>query len=136
VRPFGQGVRKVAARTVRTRLAARAIEGTIGSGRVASGKGLTYRRFGLRKRAATGKREFDLLRGDLGIEHHPAPRSSPTACGMVAHFNGRFENGLPGAISVPAKSRKPRWTAVNCSTTVNSHAGVRPDRCHLAFQGI
>jgi len=39
-----------------------------------NGKEFTDRLFGLRKRAATGKHEFDQLCGDLGIEHRLAPR--------------------------------------------------------------
>ena len=39
-----------------------------------NGKEFTDRLFGLRKRAATGKHEFDLLCSDLGIEHRLAPR--------------------------------------------------------------
>jgi hypothetical protein len=39
-----------------------------------NGKEFTDRLFGLRKRTATGKHEFDQLCGDLGIEHRLAPR--------------------------------------------------------------
>ena len=34
-----------------------------------NGKAFTDRHFGLRKRAATGQHEFDLLCAELGIEH-------------------------------------------------------------------
>jgi transposase InsO family protein len=72
-----------------------------------NGKEFTDRLFGLRKRAATGRHEFDLLCGDLGIEHRLAPPQHPQTNGMVPshgfqenrcrateRFNGRIEEVL------------------------------------------
>ena len=71
-----------------------------------NGKALTDRLFGLRKRAATGQHEFDLLCADLGIEHRLAPPMRPQsapfsaigpgtmASGMVERFNDRIEDIL------------------------------------------
>ena len=75
-------------------LTERAIDGAIGSSPMASGKAFTYRLFGLRKRAATGKHEFDLLCSDLGIDHRLAPPQHPQTNGMVERFNGRIEEVL------------------------------------------
>ena len=58
------------------------------------GKKFTDRLFGLRKRSATGKHEFDLLCADLGIEHRLAPPQHPQTNGMVERFNGRIEEVL------------------------------------------
>ena len=52
------------------------------------------RMFGLRKRAATGKHEFDQLCADLKIEHRLAPPQHPQTNGMVERFNGRIEEVL------------------------------------------
>jgi transposase InsO family protein len=52
------------------------------------------RMFGLRKRAATGKHEFDQLCADLNIEHRLAPPQHPQTNGMVERFNGRIEEVL------------------------------------------
>ena len=57
---------------IRTILTERAMS-AIGPRTMASGKEFTDRLFGLRKRAATGKHEFDSLCSDLGIEHRLAP---------------------------------------------------------------
>ncbi len=73
-----------------------------------NGKEFTDRLFGLRKRAATGKHEFDQLCSDLGIDHRLAPPLHPQsetdqetvrgtvspANGMVERFNGRIEEVL------------------------------------------
>ena len=55
-----------------------------------NGKEFTDRLFGLRKRAATGKHEFDRLSADLEIEHRLAPPMRQQTNGMVARFNGRI----------------------------------------------
>jgi hypothetical protein len=67
---------------------------------------LEPRLFGLRKGAATGQHEFDLLCADLGIEHRLAPPMRPQseplfaigprtmASGRVERFNGRIEDVL------------------------------------------
>jgi transposase InsO family protein len=52
------------------------------------------RMFSLRKRAATGKPEFDQLCADLKIEHRLAPPQHPQTNGMVERFNGRIEEVL------------------------------------------
>ena len=57
-----------------------------------SGKEFTDRLFGLRKRAASGKHEFDLLCADLGIEHRLAPPQHPQTNGMAECFNGRIKD--------------------------------------------
>jgi transposase InsO family protein len=59
-----------------------------------NGKEFTDRLFGLRKRAATGQHEFDLLCADLGVEHRLAPPARPQTNGMVERFNGRIEEVL------------------------------------------
>jgi len=59
-----------------------------------NGKAFTDRLFGLRKRAATGQHEFDLLCAELGIEHRLAPPMRPQKNGMVERFNGRIEDVL------------------------------------------
>ena len=59
-----------------------------------NGKEFTDRLFGLRKRAATGKHEFDRLCAELGIEHRLAPPMRPQTNGMVERFNGRIEDVL------------------------------------------
>jgi len=79
---------------IRTILTERAIEGAIGSSPMASGKELTDRLFGLRKRAATGQHEFDTLCTELGIDHRLTPPQSPQTNGMVERFNGRIEDVL------------------------------------------
>ena len=61
---------------------------------MARGKAFTDRLFGLRKRAATGQHEFDLLCAELGIEHRLAPPMHPQTNGMVERFNGRIEDVL------------------------------------------
>ena len=50
--------------------------------------------FGLRKRAATGKHQFDTFRSDWGIEHRLASPQHPQTNGMVERFNGRIEEAL------------------------------------------
>ena len=62
---------------IRTILSERAIDGAMGSRPMASGKAFTDRRFGLRKRAATGQHAFDQRCADLGIEHRLAPPQHP-----------------------------------------------------------
>ena len=52
---------------IRTILTERAIEGAIGSSPMASGKEFTDRLFSLRKRAATGRHDFDTLCAALDI---------------------------------------------------------------------
>ena len=59
-----------------------------------NGKAFTDRLFGLRRRAATGQHEFDLLCAELGIEHRLAPPMRPQTNGMVERFNGRIEDVL------------------------------------------
>ena len=59
-----------------------------------NGKAFTDRLFGLRKRAATGEHEFDLLCSELGIEHRLTPPMHPQTNGMVERFNGRIEDVL------------------------------------------
>jgi transposase InsO family protein len=61
-----------------------------------NGKEFTDRLFGLRKRAATGKHDFDRLCTELGIEHRLAPPMHPQTNGMVERFNGRIEDVLQG----------------------------------------
>jgi len=83
------------------------IEGAIGSSPMASGKEFTDRLFGLRKRAATGKHDFDTLCAAPDIEHRLTPPRSPQTNGMVPshgfqenrcrateRFNGRIEDVL------------------------------------------
>ncbi len=59
-----------------------------------NGTEFTDRLFGLRKREATGKHEFDQLCADLGIEHRLAPPPHPQTNGMVERFNGLIEEVL------------------------------------------
>jgi transposase InsO family protein len=59
-----------------------------------NGKEFTDRLFGLRKRAATGKHEFDTLCNELGIDHRLTPPQLPQTNGMVERFNGRIEDVL------------------------------------------
>ena len=59
-----------------------------------NGKEFTDLLFGLRKRAATGKHEFDTLCSELGIDHRLTPPQSPQTNGMVERFNGRIEDVL------------------------------------------
>ena len=61
---------------------------------MARGREFSDRLFGLRKRAATGKHEFDLLCPELGIEHRLAPPQHPQTNGMVERFNDRIEEVL------------------------------------------
>ena len=66
----------------------------IRTGLTDNGKEFTDRLFGLRKRAATGRHEFDQLCAGLGIEHRLAPPQHPQTNGMVERFNGRIEEVL------------------------------------------
>jgi transposase InsO family protein len=59
-----------------------------------NGKEFTDRLFGLRRRAATGAREFDQLCAELRIEHRLTPPASPRTNGMVERYNGRIEEVL------------------------------------------
>src|SRR6056297_2343701 len=59
-----------------------------------NGKEFTDRLFGLRKRVATGRHEFDRLCSELDIEHRLTPPRSPQTNGMVERFNGRIEEVL------------------------------------------
>ena len=59
-----------------------------------NGKEFTDRLFGLRKRAQSGKPEFDRLCAQLDIEHRLIPPRSPRTNGMVERFNGRIEDVL------------------------------------------
>jgi len=59
-----------------------------------NGREFTDSLFGLRKRAPTGKHEYDKLGTDLGIEHRLAPPQHPQTNGMVERFNGRIEEVL------------------------------------------
>jgi hypothetical protein len=65
-----------------------------GSSNIGDGKEFTDRLFGLRKRAATGKHEFDTLCIELGIDHRLTPPKSPQTSGMAERFNGRIEGVL------------------------------------------
>jgi hypothetical protein len=60
-----------------------------GSSNIGGGKAFTDRLFGLRKRAATGKHEFDTLCSELGIDHRLTPPQSPQTNGIVEGFNER-----------------------------------------------
>jgi len=55
------------------------------------GREFTYRLFGFRKRAATGRHEFDLLGRGLGIEHRLAPPQHPQTNSIVDRLSGRIE---------------------------------------------
>jgi hypothetical protein len=57
-------------------------------------KEFTDQPFGLRKRAATGKHEFDRLWGELAIEHLLAPPMRTQTNGIGERFNGRIETAL------------------------------------------
>lgn len=59
-----------------------------------NGKEFIDRLFGLRKREATGRHEFDRFGSGLGIEHRLAPPQHPQTNGMVERFNGRIEEVL------------------------------------------
>ena len=59
-----------------------------------NGKEFTDRLFGMRKRAQSGKHEFDRLCAEFNIEHRLTPPSSPQTNGMVERFNGRIEEVL------------------------------------------
>ena len=72
-----------------------------------NGKAFTDRLFGLRKRAQSGKHEFDTLCAALDIEHRLTPPRSPQTNGpplgdckqspagqRVERFNGRIEDVL------------------------------------------
>ncbi len=61
-----------------------------------NGKEFTDRLFGLRKRAQTGRHEFDRLCAELDIDHRLTPPMSPQTNGMVERFNGRIEDVLQG----------------------------------------
>ncbi len=66
----------------------------IRTGLTDNGKEFTDRLFGLRKRAARGQREFDLLCTDLGIEHRLAPpqRPKPTAWSSASTAGSRISS--------------------------------------------
>ncbi|MCC6580485.1 MAG: transposase, partial [Phycisphaeraceae bacterium] len=59
-----------------------------------NGKAFTGRLFGLRRRAASGQHEFDLLCAEPGIEHRLTPPMRPQTNGMVERFNGRIGDVL------------------------------------------
>ncbi len=59
-----------------------------------NGREITDRLFGLRRRPATGAREFDRLRAALPIAHRLAPPTRPETNGMKERFNGRIEDVL------------------------------------------
>jgi hypothetical protein len=65
-----------------------------GLSNIGDGKEFTDRLFGLRKRVATGKHEFDTLCSELGIDHRLTPPQSPQTNGMVERFNERIEDVL------------------------------------------
>jgi hypothetical protein len=65
-----------------------------GSSNIGDGKDFTDRLFGLRKRAATDKHDFDTLCTELGNDHRLTPPQSPQTNGMVERFNGRIEDVL------------------------------------------
>jgi transposase InsO family protein len=58
------------------------------------GKAFTDWLFGLCKRAATGRHEFDELCADLGIENCFTPPVRAQTNGMVERFNGRIADVL------------------------------------------
>ncbi len=78
---------------IRTILTERA-KSAIGPRTMARGKEFTDRLFGLRKRAQSGKYEFDRICKELDIEHRLTPPRSPQTNGMVERFNGRIEDVL------------------------------------------
>ena len=59
-----------------------------------NGKKFMDRLFGLRKRAQSGKHEFDQLCAELDIDHRLTPPRSPQTNGKVERFNGRIEDVL------------------------------------------
>jgi len=70
-----------------------------------NGKEFTDRLFGLRKRAPTGKHEFDLLCSDLGTEHVGRDEQL-----CRAHFAGRGVNHVdrvPRVIDEQTLPRRP-----------------------------
>jgi hypothetical protein len=105
-RRFPRDLERACPMRIRTILTERAIEGTIGSNPMASGKGFTDRLFGLRKRAQSGQHDFDPLCTDLDIEHRLTPPRSPQTNGIplvhlqciagqrVERFNRRIEDVL------------------------------------------
>ena len=93
-RRFLRDLERACPMRIRTVLTDRAIGTPLVRETMARGKEFTDRLFGLRKRAATGKHEFDLLCTDLGIEHRLAPPAHPQTNGMVERFNGRIEEVL------------------------------------------
>ena len=58
------------------------------------GKEFTNRLFGMRRRVATGRHDFDQLCANIGIEHRLAPPQHPQTNGMVERLNGRIEEVL------------------------------------------
>jgi hypothetical protein len=105
-RRFPRNLERACPMRIRTILTERAIEGTIGSNPMASGKEFTDRLFGLRKRAQSGQHDFDPLCTDLDIEHRLTPPRSPQTNGIplvhlqciagqrVERFNRRIEDVL------------------------------------------
>lgn len=87
-----------------------------------TGKEFTDRLFGLRKRAQSGKHEFDKLCAELGIEHRLTPPRSPQTNGMVERFNGRIEDVLQSHHfrSGEGTKWKPRCIDISGSTTNSS----------------
>ena len=59
-----------------------------------NGKEFTDCLFGMRKRAATGKHDFDSFCADLGIAHCLVPPAHPQTNGMAERFSGRIEEVL------------------------------------------
>jgi transposase InsO family protein len=78
-----------------------------------NGKEFTDRQFGLRKRVAKGRHEFDRLCTELDIEHRLAPPRSPQTNGMVERFNGRVEDVLQSHL-IPIWRRTGSHSAPLC----------------------
>jgi len=69
-----------------------------------NGKAFTDRLFGLRKRAATGAHEFDMLCAAPDIEHRLTPPKSPQTNGMVPSHGLKANHcPLPGRACLHAR---------------------------------
>ena len=86
---------------------------------MARGKEFTDRRFGLRKRAASGQHEFDQLRSDLGIDHRLAPPQPPRPTAWSNGSTAASRRCFNPTISIPARSWKPRCTAMSFAVLSN-----------------
>lgn len=72
-----------------------------------NGKAVTDRLSGLRKRAATGQHEFDLLCAELGIEHRLAPPMRPQTNDVIDKCFRSCSRAFPWAHRLPG-SKGPR----------------------------